>query len=29
MNSDKSKFREVLLDVAEYDKNGNPSPSTR
>lgn len=26
MNSDKSKFREVLVDVAEYDKDGNPIP---
>lgn len=26
MNSDKSKFRKVLVDVAEYDKDGNPIP---
>ncbi|MCD5341740.1 hypothetical protein LR392_05800 [Arthrobacter sp. AK04] len=26
MNSDKSKFREVLVDVAEYDKDGNVIP---
>jgi hypothetical protein len=26
MNSDKSNFREVLVDVAEYDKDGNPIP---
>lgn len=26
MNNDKSKFREVLVDVAEYDKDGNPIP---
>lgn len=24
--SDKSKFRQVLVDVAEYDKDGNPIP---
>src|SRR6476660_3336853 len=24
MKKDKSKFREVLVDVAEYDKDGNP-----
>lgn len=26
MNTDKSKFRKVLVDVAEYDKDGNPIP---